>query len=157
MTVSSLTERAVVAVPALPLALKLIKQADIICYPMGSFWTSVAANLLPRGVGSAIVQSTAHKVFIPSTGRDPEQLGMSLSSAIEALVSLGRRDAGEDEPLTAFVNTVILDRDHERYSLRLDVPAVKRSGISVMERSLAGQLGCHSPALLAKWLVQMVS
>ena len=32
----------------------MIRHAELLCFPMGSFYTSVIANLLPRGVGRSI-------------------------------------------------------------------------------------------------------
>ena len=155
VAINNLAERMVVQVGALPLAVKLVGQADAICYPMGSFWTSIAANLLPRGIGGAIADSKVRKIYIPSTGRDPEALGMSLSSALEVIAAMGRHDAGPSRPLTDFVDTVILDRERLRYQLRLDVPAVKRMGVSVIERSLSGKDMSHDPQRLATLLMQI--
>ena len=42
--------------PPLPyaaLSRELIGSADVIVYPIGSFWSSVCANLIPAGVGQA--------------------------------------------------------------------------------------------------------
>jgi len=52
---------------------KLILEAELICYPMGSFYSSRIANLLPRGVGQAVAENDCPKVYIPNTGVDPEQ------------------------------------------------------------------------------------
>ena len=47
---------------------KLIAKADVICYPMGSFYTSVVANLLLKGMGDAIARNPCPKVFVPQYG-----------------------------------------------------------------------------------------
>ena len=58
----------------------LIRGADVICFPVGSFFTSVIANLLPRGIGRAIAEAECPKVFVPNAGNDPEMRGMSVAS-----------------------------------------------------------------------------
>ncbi|SLM32644.1 conserved hypothetical protein [Desulfamplus magnetovallimortis] len=65
----------------------LINEADLVCYPMGSFYSSLIANLLPEGVGKAISNLPVPKVYIPSTGKsDPETFGMTLMDQIYVLV-----------------------------------------------------------------------
>ena len=51
---------------------RLVVGADLICYPPGSFYTSMLANLLPKGVGLAIAANGSPKVYIPNLGQDPE-------------------------------------------------------------------------------------
>lgn len=63
-----------------------IENADLICYPPGSFYTSILANLLPEGVKEAILKNNNPKVYIPNLGTDPEQLGMNLLSQVQRLV-----------------------------------------------------------------------
>ena len=48
-----------------------ILAADLICYPVGIFYSSVIANLLPKGVGDAILALTRPNVYIPNGGTDP--------------------------------------------------------------------------------------
>ena len=74
---------------------KLIQQAELICYPPGSFYSSLLANLLPEGVGRAIARNRCPKVYIPNQGTDPEQLGMTLEDTIDKLLEQLQRD-GED-------------------------------------------------------------
>ena len=64
---------------------KLIGSADLICYPPGSFYTSLLANLLPEGVSEAIAVNDCPKVFIPNPTPDPEQYGMDGERLIRRL------------------------------------------------------------------------
>ncbi len=73
----------------------LIHDAELICYPMGSFYSSLIANLLPKGVGRAISRNPCPKVFIPNTGCDPEQYGLELADQIQTLISYLRQDDPE--------------------------------------------------------------
>lgn len=60
---------------------RLIASAELICYPPGSFYSSLLANLLPEGVGRAIHANRCPKVFIPNSSPDPEQAGLGLEPA----------------------------------------------------------------------------
>ena len=67
---------------------ELISHADLITFPMGSFFSSVLVNLLPQGVGKAITERDCPKVYIPNTGEDPEVSAMVLSSSSSALTPI---------------------------------------------------------------------
>ncbi|MCL6284941.1 GAK system CofD-like protein [Ruegeria sp. 2012CJ41-6] len=88
---------------------RLIERADLICYPPGSLYTSVLANLLPAGAGRAIAARNVPKIYLPSLGHDPECLGMTLPDQVAALLACLRADAGEDCPAEALLNAVICD------------------------------------------------
>ncbi|MFP3427373.1 2-phospho-L-lactate transferase CofD family protein, partial [Pseudoalteromonas sp. SIMBA_162] len=45
---------------------QLIESAELICFPPGSFSSSVLANLLPKGVGRAVLANPCPKVYIPN-------------------------------------------------------------------------------------------
>ena len=113
-----------------------IESADLICYPMGSFYSSVVANLLPRGVGRAIAAAGCPRVYIPNTGHDPEQRGMSVADSVETLVRYAREDAGHDAPISRFVSLVLLDRDPDSYAMQVDVARLERMGVQVVSLDL---------------------
>jgi CofD-related protein of GAK system len=113
-----------------------IEAADLICFPMGSFYSSVLANLLPEGVGRAIAAASAPRVYVPNTGRDPEQYGMSLADSLAQLVRYVRRDAGADVPLGRIVNLVLLDREARNYAMEVDVERLERMGVQVVSLDL---------------------
>jgi CofD-related protein of GAK system len=113
-----------------------IERADLICYPMGSFYSSVVANLLPGGVGRAIAQAGCPRVYIPNTGHDPEQTGMSLIDSLETLLGYVRADAGADTPLSRVVNLVLLDHDPANYGMRIELTRLERLGVRVISREL---------------------
>ncbi|MGI3163543.1 GAK system CofD-like protein [Pseudooceanicola sp. 200-1SW] len=73
---------------------RLIEEADVICYPPGSLYSSVIANLLPRGVGRAIARRRGPKIYLPSLGQDPEAQGHDLADQVAALLAPMQADAG---------------------------------------------------------------
>jgi CofD-related protein of GAK system len=95
-----------------PIRLKnseLIMRSDLICYPFGSFFSSLLANLLPTGTVSAISQAFCNKIFIPNLGHDPELLGHTLQSQVEILLErLTSEGAAPEQVLDA----LIIDRDY---------------------------------------------
>ncbi|MGD8861198.1 MAG: GAK system CofD-like protein [Myxococcales bacterium] len=133
---------------------ELIRSADLICYPMGSFFTSVVANLLPEGVGRAIAEAPCPKVYVPSTGDDPEARGYSVEQCVSTLVRFVRRDAGADTPVERILNTVIADCREGRYPDGFDRGAVEALGVDVLDLPLVLQ---HRPELLdAQRLAQIL-
>jgi CofD-related protein of GAK system len=115
---------------------ELIRSSELLCYPMGSFYSSLLANLLPVGVGRAVTEAICPKVYVPNLGRDPEQLGMTLSSAVERLIEQVRRDAGADLPISDILNFVLVDTERGNYSGRLDLERVKELGVEVLDLPL---------------------
>ena len=95
-----------VEVPADPEVVRLVREADLICYPIGSFYSSVLANLLPDGMVEAVASSPCPKVFIPNVAPDPELAGQSVADQVEALRAVAER-AGK--PLEAVLTTVLVD------------------------------------------------
>ena len=118
---------------------ELIRSAELICYPMGSFYTSVVANLLPAGVGSAIGQRRCPKIYIPNLTGDPELLGSSVIHEVDTLLDYVRRDAGEDTPTEAILNMVLIDPDDTRYGRAVDTDALRARGITVLVHPIAAE------------------
>ncbi len=79
----------------------LIARAELICFPLGSFFSSVLAQCLLVGVGAAIAQSGVPKVFIPNLARDPELVAEPVERQAELLLQYlqaGGRAAPGGEP-----------------------------------------------------------
>jgi len=104
------------------------------------FYSSLIANLLPGGVGRAIAAAGCPRVFIPNTGHDPEQYGMSLADSLETLVRYVRLDAGHDLPISRIVNVVLLDRNPAHYAMVVDVERLERMGVQVIQLELVNDV-----------------
>ena len=137
--------------------LRLLGRADLICFPMGSFYTSVVANLLPQGVGRAVRSAPCPKVYVPNTGHDPEQLGHSVASCAARLLSQLRRDAGEDAPAAELLDFVLVDSAGGDYPGGLEAEAVRAQGVTLVDLPLvtpASRPGLD-PELLARALLSL--
>jgi len=86
--------------------IKAIKKADLIVYPIGSFYTSVLSNFLVEGISQAIKNNTCKKLYIPNTYYDSELSNRSLSFQINEI-----KKYLKDETNSVLTH-VILDKNH---------------------------------------------
>ena len=134
----------------------VIQGADLICYPVGSFYSSLVANLLPGGVGMAVSQAPCPKVFIPNTFPDPECLGLSLAGQVRTLLRHLRADAPDTIAIGDVLDFVLLDP-------AISYPGAKNAerelaplGVQVIKTPLtAGETGAIDPNLLCRALISL--
>ena len=111
-----------------------IGQAELICFPMGSFYTSVVANLLPEGVRQTVAQAPCPKVYVPNLAGDPEQIGMTLSGAVATLLAyLGQGQPPGARPL----DLVLIDSRLEYPGGRARPEELRELGVDVIDAPLA--------------------
>ena len=136
--------------------LGLIRSADLICFPVGSFYSSVVANLLPQGVGSAVAAVECPKVYVPNLSVDPEQVGMSLSDSVAEVLRYVRRDAGQETPAEAILQLVLID-PKAHYAMALDIEQTRALGVRVLETPLTqgGRLDRLDPTRVCEALVSL--
>ena len=134
----------------------LIGEAELICYPMGSFYSSLLANLLPRGVGSAVAANGCPKVFIPNMGRDPELFGHELMTQVRRLLDYARRDDPENIAESDVLDFIIVDTARGGYSGELDAAWLSERGIEIVDQRLVNDItperidaGLLAPVLLS--------
>lgn len=112
-----------------------IQGADLICYPIGSFYSSVIANLLPQGVGAAVAHNECPKVFVPNTVTDPEAIGMSVADQAAVLrTHLLASGAPEDGTV---LEAVILDTENGQYPDGIDMDGLRAQGVAVIDCRLS--------------------
>ena len=116
----------------------LICKSDLICYPFGSFYSSLIANLLPEGVGEAVASTHCPKIFIPNLGNDPELVGYNLQDQISTLLSYLKRD-NKDITATSLLNFVILDVRDDLYNGPIPKDWLKSLGIQLIRTPLVSQ------------------
>jgi len=115
---------------------KLIGTADLICFPPGSFYSSVLANLIPAGVGQAVASNDCPKVFIPNLGSDPEQVGMDFEQIVHALLERLRMDVLDGCGNEQLLNFVLVDSRNGVYPEGLSVELLGRLGIEMIDVKL---------------------
>jgi CofD-related protein of GAK system len=114
---------------------ELIQSADLICYPMGSFYSSVLANLLPAGVGRTIAATDCPKIYIPNSSADPESVGIGVMEQIEKLLACLQADAPE-AAAQDLLQFVLLDRIQGHYRGQVDEDRLKKWGITLIDTDL---------------------
>ena len=118
---------------------RLIRQAELICYPPGSFYSSLIANLLPTGVGPAIAGTDCPKVYIPNLGHDPEQIGMTMDSSVQTLLEYlhaGNNGACNNGQL---LNFVLIDSKRGKYTSSLSAPLMQETGMQIIDTRLVSR------------------
>jgi CofD-related protein of GAK system len=135
----------------------LIKAAELICYPPGSFYTSLIANLLPGGVGTTIASNKCPKVYVPNLGHDPEQVGMTMDSSIKTLLHYLRADAGSRLDARQLLNFVLLDNKHGKYPDRVSMALLDKLGIQLIDTKLVSKSSApyYDPELLVAALLSL--
>ncbi len=136
---------------------KLIERADLICFPPGSFYSSLISHFLPKGVGTAVAANNNPKVYVPSLGRDPEQIGMSLEHSVCKLLEHLRADAGEDCPTERLLNFIVMDSKGGNYLSPISAGRLQDLGIQLIDTKLADRDDAdrYEPELLATALLSL--
>lgn len=121
--------------PATVMARDYLKNAGLICYSMGSFYSSLLANLLPKGIGQSVALSRAAKIYIPNSGEDPELRNMPLAEQVALILATLREDA-PDARVPDLLNYVLVDSEHGKYPGSLDssLASIRDLGIGVLDR-----------------------
>jgi CofD-related protein of GAK system len=135
-----------------------IRAADCICYPMGSFYTSVLANLLPVGVGAAVSKAECPKLYIPNTGIDPEQQGLSVADCVALLLETLRRDAGPQTDSSRLLHVVLVDSAHGSYPGGIDAAGVTAQGVALRDLPLVqpDNVQRHIPELVTRTILAAI-
>lgn len=116
---------------------KLIASAELICFPMGSFYSSLIATLLPRGVAEAIRENGCPKVFIPNTGIDSEMLGGGVAFQVKELLRYLNGNNGRFGP-EGLLQYVLVDTGRGRYPNGVGAGEIKALGVELVDAPLAG-------------------
>jgi CofD-related protein of GAK system len=115
---------------------ELIKSAELICYPFGSFYTSLIATLLPEGVGQAIADTQAPKVYIPNPCSDPEQFSMSLFDCVKTLLRYARGSCSRQKTSNELLQFVVIDSKHGCYNGPLQLQKIEKLGLRIIDTDL---------------------
>lgn len=136
---------------------KLIKTAELICYPLGSFYSSVIANLLPSGVGTAVSKNRCPKIYIPNTGIDPELKGLPLNGQIKRLLYYLKKDNPKEIKTRDVLNFIVLDSSNGIYPGGVNKEEIQIEGIRVIDCALVSEKSAPfiDPTLLSQALLSL--
>ena len=96
---------------AQPEAVRAILEADLIVLGPGSLYTSVVPNLLVEGIGKALLQSDAFKVYVCNVATQPgESDGYDVAAHVSALV---QHLPGRVNPLDVVLASSHAERPHD--------------------------------------------
>lgn len=140
-----------------PVVDDLIEEAELICYPVGSFYTSLLATLLPEGVADAIARSEAPKVFVPNPdGTDPEELGLDLPGKVRRLLACLEASATTRVPPESVLGYVLVDLAASAPPLNLVEDAAKH-GVEIVRLPLSTRRSAplYDDDLLAEALLSL--
>ena len=112
----------------------IISSAQLICYPVGSFYSSLIANLLPGGVTRAIADNDCPKIYIPNMGKDPEAVGLSVQQQTAILLDYLR--AQSEAPRERLLNFVAVDSKNGEYPGGLDLERLAETGVEIIDTEL---------------------
>lgn len=138
--------------------IQVIKQADLICFPPGSFYSSLVANLLPRGIGQAIAEAKCNKIYIPNLSADPEQIGLRLPDCVNVLIKYLRHDA-PNAKTEDLLNFVVLDRNHMLNMSTERLEQVEAAGVQVLNYPLITEdsIPYYDPVRLAEQVIRLAA
>ena len=112
----------------------MIQDADLICYPPGSFYSSVLINLVPDGVADAILANPNPKVYIPNLGHDPEQFGLSLLQQIETIIRFVHKEGTKHGSLGA-LDFLLIDEKLNYQGLN----EIEALGVTIIRADIADE------------------
>jgi CofD-related protein of GAK system len=137
-------------------SLRLIARADLIVFPMGSFYGSVLANLLPRQVGRAILAHGCPRVYVPNCGRDPEMAGHTVAHCVERIAEAVSLDAEKYVAPAEVLDFIVVDSLGLYYHSPIDFEHLKELGLTVLDVDLADPSGAQiDPLKLTKILLSL--
>ncbi|MBD5608534.1 MAG: GAK system CofD-like protein [Desulfovibrio sp.] len=149
-SVASLESEPIDCFPAVfPESEDFIRRAKVVVYPMGSFYSSIVANLVPQGVGRAVAETEAAKIFIPNTGYDPELQGLTIPEQVEVILDTLRKEAPE-APVGKLLGYVLIDKKRGAYpgsfTSRME-DKLREMGIRSIDREMVyeNDPGKHDP------------
>jgi 2-phospho-L-lactate transferase/gluconeogenesis factor (CofD/UPF0052 family) len=110
----------------------LIREADLLCYPPGSFFSSILANVQLKGVGRTAAESRALKLYMPNPGPDPESAGLSLEERLEFLTEALLQDAPGAVPGDV-LNCLLVDAAHADYPGGVPTSWCRKRGVRIID------------------------
>ncbi len=123
---------------------KEIENADLIIYPIGSFYTSILSNFLVNNVNLAIKANKAPKIYIANTFFDSELNNRALSFQVKEILKYLKA-----ENINDYLNYIILDKKHN-YPFMLDYENIDKE-IKIIKADITSEY--DYPKISAKKII----
>ncbi len=144
-------------------AVSALREADLIVYSIGSFYTSILCTLLTHGILDAIKQSNAPKIFLANAVADDETKGLSLSHMLTAFNHCCQSIGDAPRVLTDYIHYVIAN-DHGNSSIYrgrggyipVDQTNIIKCGVSLLEYPLEKNRGVYDTDLISRIILSFV-
>jgi CofD-related protein of GAK system len=114
----------------------LIREADLICFPMGSFFSSIVVNLLPQGVGQAVYQNSCPKIFIPNMGYDSELRDVTVMDQIQILLKHLLKDCDESASSQEVLTYILIDETRKDFPDDAERDILENKGVHILRMDL---------------------
>ncbi|MFH1131407.1 MAG: 2-phospho-L-lactate transferase CofD family protein, partial [Pseudomonadota bacterium] len=115
-----------------PLVQRAIGKTALISYAMGSFYTSLVANMLVDGIGQAIRETKRPKVFVVNLTQDEETHGMCASDMLKELYRYLCMSDTRPGPITDYVNYALVGthgNSNEGGQIPVDIEGLRKMGV----------------------------
>lgn len=127
-----------------------VSAAHLVCYPIGSFFSSLLATVSTTGAGQAICGSPAKKVYVPNPGPDPESTDLTMLEQLQFLRACVLKDSSAASK--AALNYLLVDSNNGEYAGGIPYQWCHDNGISVIDCQHVQNGGCFpvvNPARLS--------
>ena len=125
-----------VRLQAKPPIRELIQSAELICFPMGSYFSSVTANLLAEGIGRTVVENQCPKIYTPNPTPDPETNGWTLCEQVENLVGALRTSGSNSHAANRVLDYVLVDSSRGDYGKSIGARRIEKLGVRIIDTRL---------------------
>jgi len=137
-----------------PRAIKVLEEADVIVYGIGSLFTSIIAAMIPTGMGERIQKnSTARKVLVLNGSNDRETFGFTAIDYVKSVALALSNFTAAEICILDFVNCIII---LEAGLVPSDIVVLENLGLNVIKIKGAQGSQEYDPETLAKCLLNLL-
>jgi 2-phospho-L-lactate transferase/gluconeogenesis factor (CofD/UPF0052 family) len=111
---------------------RLPGEADLVCFPVGSFFSSLLATVQLEGVGEAVAGASCPKLYMPNPGPDPETRGLTLLDQLEAL-NAALLDSAPGRETRDVLHYMLVDRAGGRYAGEFPGAWCRERGVRIID------------------------
>jgi uncharacterized cofD-like protein len=150
-----------------PVVIQEIKNADLIIYGPGSFFTSILPHLLIDEIAETISHKNAPKILIGNISSDNETYKLDLEKLIKIFITVADKKCPDQARRKQFITHVIahlpsrgtnsLDANGESFLSTGNLENFNKQGISIIidDFQYPEMYGYHNPIKIAKYILSI--